>query len=330
MHSRIKQSPRRDKINSGSRNDHGHSAYSRSTGYHIPRILIIFFSIVSILLLVMCDQTPTTFDEEPFLDDPVDGSFGVEITAFEFDFPTQEFFFSVAVISPPEGFNIQAQLLTSQTESSIIALNDLGLEGDIQTQDGSYDGNWTLPDSIAALMDSLWTLMVTTDPGPEAAIQNIQPERPAPPVIREISHQDTLTLLTDALVLDTLRVTVTHPKGLDEIRSVSLMSLKPDGSYANLGNPITLYDDGGAELSAYWETWDIMLTSGDEVAGDGIYSLVLPLEPAAQNGTYYWTFNSQSWLGVEAEAMEDSLLVLPAPGLLKSDQGLRSQTGVFQ
>ena len=156
----------------------------------------------------------------------------------------------------------------------------------------------------------------------------MQPERPEPPVISNPMHLDTLTLLSDAMVLDTLRLTLEHPAGLDEIRDVSMMSLKPNGEYANGGQPIPLYDDGGTTV--FYSFGGVDFTSGDSLANDGIYSLLLALTPTNLSGTYHWTFNSRTWLGIEAEPVLDSIVVLPASSLSKAQTSVSGWSGVFK
>jgi len=297
------------------------------------KFINIHILVISLLMLTACEQSPTSFDEEPYLGNSGETTYSMEISRFEFDYLLQQFFFSVEVSSPLELDHVTASLGTPNMQSITLALNDLGQDADILVGDGLYNGTWTLPDTMTTYIDSLWNLLVEVQDNAGNnldEIKQLQPERPAPPTILGVTHQDTLRLQPNTLVLDTLKVEVTHPKGLDEIKSVSLMSLKPDGTYANSGNPITLYDDGSSVLSFYWPTWDVTLTSGDEIAGDGIYSLVLPLEPNALHGTYYWTFNATTWFGVEALPFEDSLIVLPVPGLLKTEPHIIGRLGVFQ
>ena len=312
-------------------NNHNLACYLRSTTWKTRRILQIMLSIVTILLLITCDQTPTTLDEEPYSNNTQATTFSVELTTLEFDFQSQTFFFSAAIASPNEIQSVQAGMIVNEIDQiASFALNDAGLEGDILINDGSYDANFRLPDSLAFDDNKNWQVSVTvvSDAETKSASQSIELERPAAPIISNVSHLDTLTLLPDALVLDTLSMTVTHPKGLDEIRDVSMMSLKPDGTYANNGQPIPLYDDGGSVV--FFTFGGIDFSSGDKIAGDGIYSLLLALSPGNLSGTYYWTFNSRTWLGIEAESVADSLVVLPAPNPSPTIQTTILRTGVFQ
>ncbi|MCF7823408.1 MAG: hypothetical protein K9N35_04480 [Candidatus Marinimicrobia bacterium] len=276
-----------------------------------------------VLLLQYCDQAPTTLDSEPFIERTESAVFNTELSSIEFDYLSGEFFFTALVTGPEAVHQVSLLLWSDSIQTDSIFLNDAGLEGDIIAEDGNYDGNWVLPDSVLLLPDSLfvewvdqvWNVKVTVlDINMEEIShqQSYQPEVPAAPVIESIHHFDTLTLRSNALVLDTLRLEVSHPNGLDEIRDVSMMSEKPDGSFANDSTAIPLYDDGGREIFFTWNGIDF--TSGDQVANDGVYSLLLALDPTTLTGTYYWTFNARSWVGLEAKSLKDSLVVLSAGG----------------
>lgn len=109
------------------------------------------------------------------------------------------------------------------------------------------------------------------------------------PRIESVEAPDTLELPTQGVKTDTIRAVVTDPDSLTDIQWVGFTSLKPDGTLANKGNPIFLYDDGG--LVDLFPPNNI--TSGDSVAGDGIYSWVLFVDPTVQVGAYVWTFQAQ-------------------------------------
>ncbi len=291
----------------------------------------IILTVLLVFSLTQCDLSspPTTFDEEAYVSGSDKITFSIEISQFEFDFLSQEFFFSVTVTSPVEITEVVYNMGLSG--SPFLPLNDLGQDRDILIGDGRYDGSWRLPDSMSTYMDSLWTLEVRVQNQAQdslAEVTTLQPQRPAPPVIGAATHLDTLTLLTNGLVLDTLTLEISHPQGLDEIRDVSMMSLKPDGTYANGGQPIPLYDDGGSVVFYSFEGIDF--TSGDSLANDGVYSLLLALAPNNLSGVYHWTFNSRSWLGIEAVPVLDSIIVLPAGSLSRANRQFAEPGGVFK
>lgn len=291
----------------------------------------IIFPIILLISLIGCEQAPSTMDEVPYLEDSGEITFTTGITSFEYDFLMQQFFFSVEITSPVEIQTVTAELTTSGVRDFTFVLNDLGQGSDILVGDGFYDGSLNLPDSLTSFAENSWTLSVEArdvDSNSLVDSKSLQPQKPAPPVIGAADHLDTLILSTSDLVLDTLTLEVSHPNGLDEIRDVSIMSLKPDGTYANGGQPIPLYDDGGAEV--FYSFGGIDFTSGDSLANDGVYSLLLALAPNNLSGVYQWTFNARTWLGIEAEPVQDSIIVLPAGSLARYSEFSTEFSGVFK
>lgn len=127
------------------------------------------------------------------------------------------------------------------------------------------------------------------------------------PQIVSISVSDTLFLPASGYDLDTLRMTVTDANGTKDLRWAGYKSLKPDGTYANNGNLIFLYDDGGTEI--LYQSDLITLTSGDSVAGDGIFSYILLLFPNTTVGTYVWTFYAQDMSYAYSIPVEHTVVV---------------------
>lgn len=273
---------------------------------------IIIFMII--LLFISCDQSPNTMDPDPYESGSVDIQFEVEISAFEFDYFSRSFFAVTKATSPDGIESISAKIFALDSLIAELVLNDDGLGFDIQPGDNSYDLNWIMPDSLLSRLDRRWNLkVVATSGGQELADStHLDPVIPRAPVIESVEHQDTLYLPASGLVFDTLRVTVSHSQGLDEIRDVSFKSLKPNGQYASSGNPIPLLDDGSQVV--LYNYFGIDITSGDAVEGDGIYSLTLPLSSSDLTGMYQWTFTSRSWDGLVSDVYEDTLQVLSGSG----------------
>ena len=127
------------------------------------------------------------------------------------------------------------------------------------------------------------------------------------PQIVSIDTPDTLFLPNSGFTLDTLRVTVTDANGVEDIRWAAYKSLKPNGTYANNGNLIFLYDDGGEEI--IFQSDLITLTSGDTIAGDGIFSFILFLAFDTPVGTYVWTFYAQDLSYAYSIPVEHTVIV---------------------
>jgi hypothetical protein len=80
-----------------------------------------------------------------------------------------------------------------------------------------------------------------------------------------------------------------------DIDSVNMLSLKPNGEYANEGQPIPLVDTG---------EW------GDEVAGDSIFSINAVLYDTSLVGTYIFTFWARDLAGNKTDDLIDSMVVV--------------------
>jgi DUF971 family protein len=283
------------------------------------------------LVLLTCDQVPNALypDAVKPLSDSED--FDLRLAELSFDYLDNQLFISLALAGESEGVTVSGEFFRFSGVSPIqISFNDSGFLGDIQSGDGVFDRNLAI--NYDAVHDTVWTFLFTafnSISGTEISLPydySLSP--PLAPVIQSVSFTDTLQLLSDALVIDTLRARVSHEEGVDEIRDVTMMSLKPDGEYANNGQPIPLYDDGGQTVFFTFQGVDF--TSGDDVAGDGQYALLLVLDPTTLAGVYHWTFSSRTWLGTAAEDYTDSLLVLPVTRGLNSLSMDGSFQGVFK
>jgi hypothetical protein len=117
-----------------------------------------------------------------------------------------------------------------------------------------------------------------------------------PPVISNLKAPDTLHI-GDTL---SLTIKVSDPDGLADVYEVGYRSLKPDGTYANNGNMIPMFDDGN-------ETFP----SGDAVAGDGIYTYSTTVPQTAQSGTYTYTFSALDKSRTFSNTITKQIVILP-------------------
>ncbi len=96
------------------------------------------------------------------------------------------------------------------------------------------------------------------------------------PVISNIIAPDTVEVQSpNSLIL--LSIQASDANGLNDIKSVSFISYRPDGTTS--GNKVELYDDGNS-------------TNGDAVEDDGIYSVVIQVTPSNTKGTYRFVFQA--------------------------------------
>ena len=100
-----------------------------------------------------------------------------------------------------------------------------------------------------------------------------------PPEISDLNAPDTVYLGFETILVK-MSVKATDPDGQGDIKMVYFNSFRPDGTPSS-GNPFQLYDDGGASG-----------ISGDDVAGDGIYSIIIQIPPGTQKGKYRFEFQA--------------------------------------
>ena len=122
------------------------------------------------------------------------------------------------------------------------------------------------------------------------------------PRFLSISFPDSMPHPTEPnyYAIDSIFVSVFDPYGLKDIRSCYLMLKKPDGSFANNGQPIVLEDDG-VKSSGNISIWD-------SKANDGIFTRLITIGYENPLGKYYGIFYLYDWGGLSSTHM-DSVVV---------------------
>jgi len=118
------------------------------------------------------------------------------------------------------------------------------------------------------------------------------------PVISNVIAPDTVKInpLQNTPILIT--VDVMDSQGLSDIDYVRFRSFLPDGQEAN-NSPIQLFDDGNTE------------SSGDAVAGDGTYSIIINLPPSGVTpGDFKFVFEAKDKSGALSNTIEHILTVI--------------------
>jgi hypothetical protein len=91
---------------------------------------------------------------------------------------------------------------------------------------------------------------------------------------------DSLVVVSDADQFLQLKIKASDPDGQSDILKVFFNSYKPGGS-PSVGNPFQMYDDGNENQ-----------LSGDMIAGDGIYGIIVRLPATATIGKYRFEFHA--------------------------------------
>jgi hypothetical protein len=116
--------------------------------------------------------------------------------------------------------------------------------------------------------------------------------------ITKVALPDSLKLPTaaQARTLGSIRAWASDPDGLDDIKQVYFYTQKPDGNLSNSGNPFIMSDNGEASY-------------GDEIAGDGVFSMIIELNPTNMVGRYLFTFYMKDKDNSVSDAVIDSIEV---------------------
>ncbi len=127
-----------------------------------------------------------------------------------------------------------------------------------------------------------------------------------PPVIDSVIMQDSVQIQDSTQVAFLIYAVASDPDGIGDLKSVYFYSYKPDGSLSNSGNPISMFDDGGAAGQA--------LGDFDSVANDGIYTLAVRLPPLnaptpPELGTYVFKFYAEDRSGAISKPVTHDIKV---------------------
>ncbi|MBT4143889.1 MAG: hypothetical protein HOE47_01240 [Candidatus Marinimicrobia bacterium] len=197
--------------------------------------------------------------------------------------------------------------IDSNRTADTLTLNDEGVLGDILFGDGIYGlkilNDTTVIQHVITASDfgsvyfklraEYGSSVVTYSDS--SALGNLLPS------ILSVVFPDTMTRPTEENIyhIDSIFVSAHDPNGLDDIQSCFLMFKKPDGSYANNGDPIVLYDDGtqypdDSDNPSFW----------DLLENDGIYSRLITIGSTNPLGTYEATFTLKDWSGLFVEEVK--------------------------
>jgi hypothetical protein len=163
-------------------------------------------------------------------------------------------------------------------------LNDNGSQPDVTSGDGKYNSQIVLqlPKDVIGTYSIQFTtfdkkgfssnifnlpLKITLSTNNAPSVFNLS----APDSVRVPSTADTVNLIY-------MTIAVSDQQGLNDITSVNLTSQRPDSSIAGT---FYLSDDGGVFTLSQFN-----LPSGDSLAGDGVYSIVVPMFSTSPKNTY--------------------------------------------
>ena len=282
----------------------------RELGKSSRRFMVLFLTMLVALLWGACDQTPTSVKDQKTSNPLAGEQIIASVLSLDFDYLNNRFHVTVQSLAVDSVAVVVGEFLHNDSIYHTLNLMDDGLGDDILPEDHFYNGVWT-PASIDPAVDRDWTFRVTAlsvNGDSAVAADNIRLTLPVAPTIDWVTVPDTLQQDATSWVWDTLRVKVSHPEGLDEIRDVNFWVKVPGTS--SYGPANLMYDDGGAMNFIVNDT--LSVNTFDDVAGDGIYSYPVGKSPSGVTGLTYIKFVARAWNGRSSVEVIDSMFVKPA------------------
>ena len=115
----------------------------------------------------------------------------------------------------------------------------------------------------------------------------------APVISNAYVDPDTLVVSDTTYILTT--ILVSDSNGLSDIESVYFVVYKPDGTTNNFKT--AMFDDGNID------------DSGDETAGNGIFSRIIKVDQTNAKGTYHFEFTAKDRGGLLSNTINYSVLI---------------------
>ena len=174
-------------------------------------------------------------------------------------------------------------------------LRDDGTGGDVSAQDGIFSLTLDLSDTLKGLGPHQVRFQAWDSQGAASlpVVKSITIKgHNDPPVLSGLNADDIVSRQNPNPFL--ISIDVKDQQGLPDIRRVYFNSTKPNGKPAS-GNPFIMHDDGQA---------------GDEVAGDGTYSLAIQISVRNSLGEYRFTFYAEDLSGAVSEPLTHILIVV--------------------
>lgn len=130
--------------------------------------------------------------------------------------------------------------------------------------------------------------------------------RNAAPALHSVSVPDSVNLPTTDTLLVQFTATVSDSDGLGDIREVAFRRISPPDP-----TKFFMKDDGGLDppVEIGPPGAGIRVRSGDDVAGDGRYSFLIPVTPSAARRTNVFLFQAVDSFGDTSRSIIDSLIV---------------------
>ncbi|MFC1477026.1 hypothetical protein ACFL6L_01010 [candidate division KSB1 bacterium] len=158
-----------------------------------------------------------------------------------------------------------------------VQLNDDGADNDAAAGDGRFTGR--LPhDALRTFGSGIYTVLFYAADSAGNISDDVVQEISVVTSYTDIEPEIVRIIAPDSIKADDsnnlLQVVVADQNGLNDILEVYFISTRPNGTSS--GTPFSMYDDG--------------VTLGDDIADDGIYSLIISIPSTTTKGSWIFTF----------------------------------------
>lgn len=164
-------------------------------------------------------------------------------------------------------------------------LFDDGSSGDLLSGDGVFSIETTT--EFASWKFGSYHIFITAFDSQQKASESIfvaipwaKKELGNAPELRNLTAPDTIVRPATGDKTLLLAIEASDPDHNNDVKDVIFFSKKPNGEYANSGNPFNLYDDG---------------QSGDATANDNTFSLIIWITSANELGDYIFEFQAKDY-----------------------------------
>lgn len=185
------------------------------------------------------------------------------------------------------------------TPAKVDTLNDDGLNGDTEAGDGVYTTTFSSAEFREAA--DYFLRITAEDRAGDVSAPAVAAIRgvflnPRAPVISNLVAPDTVRVDPNQVVQILMTIDASDPQGLSDIDFVRFRSFLPDGREAT-DSPFEMADDGNRARS------------GDLVAGDGTYSIIINLPPGTPPGNFRFVFEAKDKSNLFSNQIEHIITV---------------------
>lgn len=220
-------------------------------------------------------------------------------------------FARVKAVGEPGKLSVQITITrtTGSVTVSTVTLRDDGIHPDQRANDSVYSGtiNFTIERAHAGRYRVRFEANNRAGALANAIEHTLKiTRRNSAPILHSVAVPDSVTLPTNDTLLVQFTATVSDSDGLGDIREMAFRRISPpdptkffmkdDG---NLDPPIEIGPPGAG----------IRVRSGDDAAGDGRYSFLIPITPSAVRRTNVFLFQAVDSFGDTSRSITDSLTV---------------------